>query len=810
MDGIQQVPMEQERAASNESQEELPNGILLEDDIGRVSSESALTTNSAVPNLSAKPGYSFKHWINSIRANRVAASNQSRYVAGWPEDDAMDESCDKFPEFQPGSFPDNSSIASSFLHRVVESASLSQVSLGHLTRPRTDTQTSSHGHSSAFSGSDTRKSTESNRLTSAMSVDEGAWNRAVQRRQIIRELIETETVYVSGLKALGDILSTMFVSRTGIHRSVGELTRLHSSFLAALKNSVSRSDTMGSLSGLNWMPGRRKVKKSIIDVHLTKPDRKSVTTRKLREPIEYRIKSSKLIAAEPSEAGEVAKILMSKLHKFNAYQDYGVKYHLVSQEVEDLKKTVNFNVWDQGAEALSRSVAPLACQEISANQALTINDLLARPIQRVCKYQLFLFDLLKCTPVSDCPGARATLERVHQRMIDVVQEINRATGDPIAKDRMEKTLRLQAMIDFRSKLALESDILRDFGPIVASGVLHVAYETPSVVAGEYMMCVLFGCHIVLATPSTEHHKFSAVAIIQLLGSILDGPNNGIGLKCDGMLHSWKLIYRDGDRAFELVMTACSGKEATKWKDQLVSHMAVGGTAAASRMVTTVHLPVKPLPTLEDDEASCDIGHTILRIKGTEAFPKFNQASNTPLSRSQSMKSLSSMATLSPKRQDRMRMERMLSNVWTVDVIPYPGMPGRGEDFIRSSAGSFIRSLSNRRPFVRRPTILTSTNSQKSIDFSSPRKGNAMVDEMTEKGMGEFEDKMDFSDGSLNSSPVQTPISTVRSAHSTFPKTNDVGEEKPEFKQQQRRKKWSVSLFKGPQPAKTRCSWPFEA
>lgn len=33
-------------------------------------------------------------------------------------------------------------------------------------------------------------------------------------------------------------------------------------------------------------------------------------------------------------------------------------------------------------------------------------------------------------------------------MIDTVQEINRATGDPVAKDRLAKTLLLRNKLDF--------------------------------------------------------------------------------------------------------------------------------------------------------------------------------------------------------------------------------------------------------------------------------------------------------------------------------------------------------------------------
>lgn len=39
----------------------------------------------------------------------------------------------------------------------------------------------------------------------SLSLDEAAWNRAVQRRQILKELVETESTYVIGLKALADV-----------------------------------------------------------------------------------------------------------------------------------------------------------------------------------------------------------------------------------------------------------------------------------------------------------------------------------------------------------------------------------------------------------------------------------------------------------------------------------------------------------------------------------------------------------------------------------------------------------------------------
>ena len=50
--------------------------------------------------------------------------------------------------------------------------------------------------------------------------------------------------------------------------------------------------------------------------------------------------------------------------------------------------------------------------------------------------------------------------------------------------------------------------------------------------------------------------------------------------------------------------------------------------------------------------------------------------------------------LAPKRADRIRMESSLADVWTRDLLPYPGMSSnRGEHLIRSSASSMMRKLS---------------------------------------------------------------------------------------------------------------------
>ena len=65
-----------------------------------------------------------------------------------------------------------------------------------------------------------------------------------------------------------------------------------------------------------------------------------------------------------------------------------------------------------------------------------------------------------------------------------------------------------------------------------------------------------------------------------------------------------------------------------------------------------------------------------------------------VSRSKSHMSSSHMPTLAPRRAERVRLENILSDVWSLDSIPYPGMAQRRpENMIRASANSVMRKLS---------------------------------------------------------------------------------------------------------------------
>lgn len=89
--------------------------------------------------------------------------------------------------------------------------------------------------------------------------------------------------------------------------------------------------------------------------------------------------------------------------------------------------------------------------------------------------------------------------------------------------------------------------------------------------------------------------------------------------------------------------------------------------------------------------------TQIIVKNTQAQKTQEQSpafAPTPVSRSQSHLSATHIPTLAPRRAERIRLETALEDVWTKDMLPYPGMGNRRvENQIRASANSVMRKLS---------------------------------------------------------------------------------------------------------------------
>ncbi|TPX20393.1 hypothetical protein DIZ76_016281 [Coccidioides immitis] len=790
--------------------------------------------------------HSFREWIRSIRSSKASLpQGPSRFVTDWPEDEGLDDSYRMLPKERISGDDASFVTSSSFLHSV-KTASMSLASLSILNRGRSNTQTSSHHRSSTFSGSDPRKSIDSNRLGSTPPFDEVAWRHAIQRYQIIQELIDTEVSYISILKNLSQGLSLVLIAPSGVHQSVDKLITFHERLLASLRNRPTVSTSNANLNTRG--PTRRMKYANENDPNPSTIGANSIflAPKKLRWQASPRIRSPTVLMATPKEAADVACILKAHLPGFLVYKEYLMKYPSVQSEIDQLRQTKqNWQAYDQGLEALFRTVQPFSSREKYANHARTIADLLIQPVQRLCKYQLFLTDLMKCTPATQCLVTHETLRQAHQETVNVAQEVNSGSDDPIAIDRYRKTMELQKRLEFPSSQDYH-DILKTYGPLKVCGVLHVAYQIGETVSGSYMVCALFDSYILLATSSSDREKFRVMAIIHIRGSRLEEPANGIGLHCSGTPYSWKLIFTFEHSLVELIFSACSEKEETEWLRNLIIQInpeqeARSETVGQPVRNSFIYFALKPLQAvilngrlLSVARRSSIHGTLIttgspdylpIHIKGTTALPT-NQATRPPLGRSQSVQNSRRDIVLAPKRQKRVKMEKRLVDIWTRDVVPYPGMPlGIGESFMRTSTDVLMGKFTSLPQFARRTNSNRISIKNNSVEqFSIPKSENHKMEAededsinnspTKETGQGQGDDKTGLQKAATDAPSTQRRgFMSLRKKHSNLVQ-RAIGEAPSEVRykgsRQSLRKRLSVALFKSSSPGKSRRSNSVEA
>lgn len=84
------------------------------------------------------------------------------------------------------------------------------------------------------------------------------------------------------------------------------------------------------------------------------------------------------------------------------------------------------------------------------------------------------------------------------------------------------------------------------------------------------------------------------------------------------------------------------------------------------------------------------------IKNTSTFKDLSHsASCATINRSQSLLTTNRIPVLAPPRGERIRLEMLLSDVWSRDILPFPNMTSRArnEHPVRVSASSMMRKLS---------------------------------------------------------------------------------------------------------------------
>lgn len=424
-----------------------------------------------------------------------------------------------------------STVSSGFVH-TVKTASLTNTTISFLSRSLRLTQSS---EVQCHRGSDPRYSVESDRPTTTSSVDEAALHRGMKRRQVIEEIITSEEGYVADLKALVFLYSTLLASasslssrvRASIQRNVIELLHMHEHIL----------DHMHRLS---FMSARRKwfdtasprrlgishhIRWRSLDSRAAGQYRSHRHTRSSIETSNPLLASAKARAMEPIEAAEMARLFKQFMPQFDAYEEYCAKHEIMMRELH--RRIPAWSDYGMGIESLAKSVTSIEQRASEGHKALTVGDLLMKPIQRVCKYPLLLAELLMQTPVVDGPDAHAEIETTLQCFRDAVKEINLAADSPVAQVQIQRRWMLHERLGFHEKI-LQAHQFRMLGNATHCGVLHVAYQTKFQVDGSYAMCMLFASHLILAIPSRSSPKFMILAVVHLSDLKLESCTDGKG------------------------------------------------------------------------------------------------------------------------------------------------------------------------------------------------------------------------------------------------------------------------------------------
>ncbi len=180
------------------------------------------------------------------------------------------------------------------------------------------------------------------------------------------------------------------------------------------------------------------------------------------------------------------------------------------------------------------------------------------------------------------------------------------------------------------------------------------------------------------------------------------------------------MFESDQQLYELMLCACTPREEQQWKADLLDHATkeikhgVLGSSlfnSPSFENSVLCLDIEPLGPV------FGLPGTLMRRQSIQRAVTVNSRKNASqviikntfshrengdspirrsgtLTRSKSLMSMNQVPLLAPRRGDRQRIVQKMSEVWTKDRLPYPGMTGhRGGHLIRTSANSVMRKLS---------------------------------------------------------------------------------------------------------------------
>ncbi|KAF7559681.1 hypothetical protein G7046_g4477 [Stylonectria norvegica] len=700
----------------------------------------------------------FKKWVSSIHrraSRRPLVWGADGTVTAYQSSDDTKHASPRKTRHEKSS----SSSGSSFgFVSAVRSASVSLASVSAVTRSRRNAARSHAAsrtdRSSRASLSGPRASEDSTlvgRATATM--DAAAAHRSIMRRRILEELISTEESYIGDIHFLMKVYVNILASlptlstrmRASINNNLDAIVQLHDEILGGLHRVIPHSEyAQLDLQSPPPIPAKHELalqRRWSLD---TDPDHKNGVGR---------AQNVHELLSDPQTAAEVAKIFSKKMNRFFIYKEYGAKYKMMLKDVASAYDAMpEWDINQRGLETLASALGPSKGKGHLSSKSRTIADLLVKPVQRVCRYPLLFSELLKYTPVADCPNSHMEIETTLNRLRETTTEINTATRDDRVKSTLEKTWLLQDRLVFpeRKLDAASKNQIRAFGHIHLCGALHVCWPTKDRVKGQYMICLLYRDILCLASGGKIEPIYTIQACINLNEVRVEDVDGGRGLQCHTAPFSWKLVFESDHQLYELIMTGCTLQEEKVWRSRLHRPMAEDMKLRDVSRFSYLAMDIKSLGSMFGRRGS--IARKISIHRATTVGPKsplsqvvlkntsaVRSGSNSPspiINRSQSLLTTNSrVPILAPPRSERVRLEALLEDIWSRDILPFPGIlqRTRSEHLVRSSASTMMRKLSVARSMTGSFSRRTGSLSQRYRDTKEAAANDGSLREQSRSG-----------------------------------------------------------------------------
>ncbi|GAB0137362.1 hypothetical protein EsDP_00005630 [Epichloe bromicola] len=321
---------------------------------------------------------------------------------------------------------------------------------------------------------------------------------------------------------LASLPSSHLGLRRSVNRNLCDILQLHEEILNEVGRAVLQSDDMelnqsGSAALKNAGPTKEGLESSrVVSYDLNRPEQTQYPPGEL---------------AGPQVVAEVSRVFEKKMSRFFIYEEYGAKYEMILQDIASVGEILpGWEGNQKGLEALSTLLSSSHVPGRDARRASTLKDLLVKPIQRICKYPLLFGELLKYTPITDCPNAHMAANSVLARFREANFEINKVTSDPHMMGTLSRTWLLQDRLVFpnRNFDSVSKDRVRSFGHIRLCGALHVCWQNKNHVDGQYLICLLYHDVLCLAYAGKVDPIYVLKACINVREIKVEDADNGRG------------------------------------------------------------------------------------------------------------------------------------------------------------------------------------------------------------------------------------------------------------------------------------------